>query len=131
MVNAAGNQRAIDAMLFQRVDQLGGAGHQLDLLCHPVEQAGRLALQQADALADRLVEIEFAVHRAPGDLGDLFADLRLVGHRSEERRVGKECVSTCRSRGSPYPYKKKHHTDTNVTVSYTYKQHKSYINNQL
>src|SRR3546814_11535857 len=27
--------------------------------------------------------------------------------RSEERRVGKECVSTCRSRGSPYHYKKK------------------------
>src|SRR3546814_7303430 len=27
----------------------------------------------------------------------------LVGeHRSEERRVGKECVSTCRSRRSPY-----------------------------
>src|SRR3546814_17771369 len=24
------------------------------------------------------------------------------GDRSEERRVGKECVSTCRSRGSPY-----------------------------
>src|SRR3546814_18624752 len=23
--------------------------------------------------------------------------------RSEERRVGKECVSTCRSRWSPYP----------------------------
>src|SRR3546814_13408492 len=27
--------------------------------------------------------------------------------RSEERRVGKECVSTCRSRGSPYTLKKK------------------------
>src|SRR3546814_14008917 len=26
--------------------------------------------------------------------------------RSEERRVGKECVSTCRSRGSPYHEKK-------------------------
>src|SRR3546814_11278696 len=26
-----------------------------------------------------------------------------VWRRSEERRVGKECVSTCRSRGSPYP----------------------------
>src|SRR3546814_4984006 len=25
-----------------------------------------------------------------------------VGWRSEERRVGKECVSTCRSRWSPY-----------------------------
>src|SRR3546814_19187722 len=32
--------------------------------------------------------------------------------RSEERRVGKECVSTCRSRWSPYHYKKnkKQHT---------------------
>src|SRR3546814_21182727 len=27
--------------------------------------------------------------------------------RSEERRVGQECVSTCRSRWSPYPQKKK------------------------
>src|SRR3546814_17323058 len=27
--------------------------------------------------------------------------------RSEERRVGKECVSTCRFRWSPYPSKKK------------------------
>src|SRR3546814_18263044 len=26
--------------------------------------------------------------------------------RSEERRVGKECVSTCRSRGAPYHKKK-------------------------
>src|SRR3546814_15572254 len=25
-----------------------------------------------------------------------------LAHRSEERRVGKECVSTCRSRWSPY-----------------------------
>src|SRR3546814_19201244 len=30
-----------------------------------------------------------------------------LNERSEERRVGKECVSTCRSRGSPYHYKKK------------------------
>src|SRR3546814_19653622 len=29
------------------------------------------------------------------------------GDRSEERRVGKECVSTCRSRWSPYHSKKK------------------------
>src|SRR3546814_3033703 len=28
--------------------------------------------------------------------------LPLVATRSEERRVGKECVSTCRSRWSPY-----------------------------
>src|SRR3546814_16212396 len=30
-----------------------------------------------------------------------------IGCRSAERRVGKECVSTCRSRGSPYHSKKK------------------------
>src|SRR3546814_943439 len=28
--------------------------------------------------------------------------LSVLGYRSEERRVGKECVSTCRSRWSPY-----------------------------
>src|SRR3546814_15215630 len=33
--------------------------------------------------------------------------------RSEERRVGKECVSTCRSRWSPYHYKKTNHAQTN------------------
>src|SRR3546814_18137111 len=27
---------------------------------------------------------------------------KILGRRSEERRVGKECVSTCRSRWSPY-----------------------------
>src|SRR3546814_19456867 len=31
--------------------------------------------------------------------------------RSEERRVGKECVSTCRSRWSPYQLKKKRTRD--------------------
>src|SRR3546814_20655498 len=42
--------------------------------------------------------------------GDLFSDILIPGPsnfnaadgRSEERRVGKECVSTCRSRWSPY-----------------------------
>src|SRR3546814_3734715 len=29
-------------------------------------------------------------------------ELDAAGNRSEERRVGKECVSTCRSRWSPY-----------------------------
>src|SRR3546814_12091186 len=31
----------------------------------------------------------------------------LIGSRSEARRVGKECVSTGRARGSPDPQKKK------------------------
>src|SRR3546814_17691024 len=36
--------------------------------------------------------------------------------RSEERRVGKECVSTCRSRWSPYHYKKKNRTHLTQTI---------------
>src|SRR3546814_19156192 len=32
----------------------------------------------------------------------LTSTLRCAIHRSEERRVGKECVSTCRSGWSPY-----------------------------
>src|SRR3546814_20265734 len=55
-------------------------------------------------------------------LGDVFPHSANLGYRrldhdhatpyvrrSEERRVGKECVSTCRSRWSPYHYKKKIH----------------------
>src|SRR3546814_13148223 len=34
-------------------------------------------------------------------------DKGVTGQRSEERRVGKECVSPCRSRWSPYHSKKK------------------------
>src|SRR3546814_13356579 len=46
-------------------------------------------------------------------------------HRSEERRVGKECVSTCRSRWSPYHSTKK----TRHTNHTTHKNHHT-ANNQ-
>src|SRR3546814_16995927 len=39
----------------------------------------------------------------------------IVSTRSEERRVGKECVSTCRSRWSPDHYKKKRILTRNKT----------------
>src|SRR3546814_18509096 len=35
-------------------------------------------------------------------MGGRMASLLAAEDRSEERRVGKECVSTCRSRWSPY-----------------------------
>src|SRR3546814_15207044 len=37
--------------------------------------------------------------------------LQLSGSRSEERRVGKECVRTCRTRWSPYHSKNKNNTN--------------------
>src|SRR3546814_11888014 len=42
-----------------------------------------------------------ALHRAGISPRRLALNVR-GGRRSEERRVGKECVSTCRSRWSPY-----------------------------
>src|SRR3546814_16449448 len=38
----------------------------------------------------------------------------MAEQRSEERRVGKECVSTCRSRWSPYHSKKKRNSQQHV-----------------
>src|SRR3546814_17573390 len=58
-------------------------------------------------------DLEEELNGAPAIHGKLAADkvhslhpIRAFvdhGDRSEERRVGKECVSTCRSRWSPYP----------------------------
>src|SRR3546814_15029500 len=44
--------------------------------------------------------------RTPDRILEVVFDLRAIERRSEERRVGKECVSTCRSRWSPYHKKK-------------------------
>src|SRR3546814_16221163 len=52
-----------------------------------------------------LVDIEACntSHHWARELIALGHDVRLMpAQRSEERRVGKECVSTCRSRWSPY-----------------------------
>src|SRR3546814_13267048 len=40
---------------------------------------------------------------APTPVSAYLHSATMVKARSEERRVGKECVSTCRSRCSPYP----------------------------
>src|SRR3546814_2050215 len=63
-------------------------------------------------LPDYMVEIEakdssysrFIIHAyTDTDPGSYYLyDLKKNNLRSEERRVGKECVSTCRSRWSPY-----------------------------
>src|SRR3546814_21202180 len=56
---------------------------------------------------------------AEAQLEELAASTRERGLRSEERRVGKECVSTCRSRWSPYHLNKKSLIDLYVTLFFT------------
>src|SRR3546814_9451141 len=53
---------------------------------------GRAAVEHFTAQAD--CEVMGIARRRP--------DFETPARRSEERRVGKECVSTCRSRWSPY-----------------------------
>src|SRR3546814_10979302 len=72
-------------------------------------QLGRLGLFQfvplavltpvAGWAADRFERRRVAIF---SNLIDLLIAATLGWFRSEERRVGKECVSTCRSRWSPY-----------------------------
>src|SRR3546814_8048127 len=60
-------------------------------------ERGEVALGEVRVLDDLVVGLGHDLER-----GDVLALDDLEG-RSEERRVGKECVSTCRSRWSPYP----------------------------
>src|SRR3546814_11872710 len=58
--------------------------------------------------AGRLVKDQRAGAIHAGQHAGIVAGIgRRFRGRSEERRVGKECVSTCRTRWWPYHYKKK------------------------
>src|SRR3546814_5232856 len=92
-VNALGNKRR--PMARKHVSQRSHAANRLRFWGrHDVEAA----LANPRRVARRLVATRAAVARLglPSGLQVDFAD------RSEERRVGKECVSKCRSRWSPY-----------------------------
>src|SRR3546814_12979865 len=67
-------------------------------------------------------EVYAAVSQDEAGIGRLFTQFSFPGGipshvRSEERRVGKECVSTFKSRLSPYYYKK--NSTTNSAVVHT------------
>src|SRR3546814_18572926 len=86
---------------LERVLEIGtGSGYQTAVLAELVgtvftveriKPLSELARQRLSALRYRNVHFGYA----DGTKGWL-------PYRSEERRVGKECVSTCRSRWSPY-----------------------------
>src|SRR3546814_20050474 len=69
----------------------------------------RLVLRLAEA---RCLVGRIHIRRARLEFGRAGVD-PLEHRRSEERRVGKECVSTCRSRQSPYHSKTNKH-DTSI-----------------
>src|SRR3546814_15074258 len=85
------------------VELLGAAWHDQRLTVP--DQGGRHAQEENGIF--RFFERGFA--RMVGVVEADTDDLAGVPDRSEERRVGKACVRTCRSRWSPDPLKKKLH----------------------
>src|SRR3546814_14551626 len=92
-------------------DSGGGAGIQADI--KTVTALGGYAATAITALTAQDTLTVHAIHDVPAAfvarqikvvLQDIGAD---AIKRSEERRVGKECVSTCRSRWAPYHSNKK------------------------
>src|SRR3546814_13464517 len=81
------------------------------LLCAaPAGARDRLAPRDLEAAFDQLDALGGFFGAFAARETNAFAQERWwrLSRRSEERRVGKECVSTCRSRWSPYHSKKKH-----------------------
>src|SRR3546814_12149091 len=80
-----------------------------------VEFGGRAVFDERQRLGDGIEFIAFDLcleggnafaylghGYTPSTVMPMLRALPAIVRRSEERRVGKECVSTCRSRGSPY-----------------------------
>src|SRR3546814_11273934 len=77
------------------------------------QPASRDLAQGLDLLAHRARGRSVSARQRKGESDHDPLHPRLA--RSEERRVGKECVSTCRSRLAPYHYKQ----NTNITKNHT------------
>src|SRR3546814_17496523 len=93
--------RAIPIVLAAVVVDVIGFGIIMPVLPELITHLGHVDLEEATRVAGWLLAVfaiaQFVAGPIVGNLGD----------RSEERRVGKECVRTCRSRWSPAQYKTK------------------------
>src|SRR3546814_18648052 len=94
--------------LTDLIDEAASGFGQADASCVAVEENdAKVFLQRLYPSADARLTC------AERERGTIEAEILSNGERSEERRVGKECVSKCRSRWSPYPEKKKNKHVTN------------------
>src|SRR3546814_18352235 len=91
--------KALEDVGFEAIDNLPLV--LLRSLAGSAQEAGR-----ALAIGIDVRTRDFGTEQVTAEIDALMDDLGLpifiVFLRSEERRVGKECVSTCRSRWSPY-----------------------------
>src|SRR3546814_17245736 len=84
----------------ERQDAEPEAQH-LDPARHRLHRVGQ-AVERGRDLRQQPLAVTVELHRLMAAIEQGAADEAFERLRSEERRVGKECVSTCRSRWSPY-----------------------------
>src|SRR3546814_17794208 len=72
------------------------------VFCDNIDHAERMRQALVNENADLVAQNHRYVVRITGDNEEGKMELDNFIFRSEERRVGKECVSKCRSRWSPY-----------------------------
>src|SRR3546814_12226934 len=92
----------LDAQRFGRLDAERHVAHRLQRAGAPPGDH----LQQVAFAREALAEAADLEQR-----GSRWRACHPRAYRSEERRVGKECVSKCRFRGAPYHYNKKYITN--------------------
>src|SRR3546814_17465495 len=101
---------------FTAVRGAAAAKPRLDVVVRDAINAGRFPGPRYTAAGPEITTVGGLGDTAPPHIPHEGLNLGLVvsGPLSEERRVGKECVITCRSRWSPY-HKKKKHTNQSYT----------------
>src|SRR3546814_13345683 len=111
-IAACADARTLETL---RVDLLGKKGRVTDLL----KQLGGMAPEARKAFGEQVNRAKEALSSALETRGDELARIALAARlaseridRSETRRVGKECGSTCRSRGTRNPKKNTNSTTT-------------------
>src|SRR3546814_18274774 len=73
-----------------------------DAICSQLIDARRAFVKSAGKAAEDAALEAFLAAKDPQPAASPLISLDALYSRSEERRVGKECVSTCRYRWSPY-----------------------------
>src|SRR3546814_15541886 len=112
-----------DSLPRERVRQIArSAGAELTeqyqhLLWDDLEGVGHA--RRARTISDRLRKVPGVIEAEVSAAGTMRVEFKRSQTRSEERRVGKECVSTCRSRWAPYHSKKNRHK-INQRTRYTH-----------
>ena len=94
------NRRLFDEYCDKELNRAKRYGHQLAIVILDLHKLKEVNDRHGHLQGDQVLQLAATTLRKTMRASD-FA-FRIGGERSEERRVGKECPSKCRSRWSPY-----------------------------